>query len=120
MESHIQGIIDERKLDTKAQTDILPRTIFQTLLDSDLPEDDKSLERLGQEAQLIIGAGSDTTANVMTQATFHILNNPQVLSKLRAELETAIPDRYAPLKLAQVEHLPYLVSNYTTALVFGY
>ncbi len=102
--------MDDRKRKFNVQDGELPRTIFQTLLDSDLPDEEKSRDRLSQEAQLIIGAGSDTVANSLTVTTFHILNNPEVLTKLRSELDTAIPDSSRPPTLLVVEKLPYLVS----------
>lgn len=106
----IQTIIANRERKVDVQDGELPRTIFQTLLNSDLPPKEKSLDRVTQEAQVIIGAGSDTVANALTVTTFHILNNPEVLVKLKQELETAMPDRSAPTKLSIVERLPYLVS----------
>ena len=42
---------------------ILPRTVFHTLIDSDLPAEEISKDRMAQEAQVIIGAGADTTAH---------------------------------------------------------
>lgn len=38
-------------------------TIFQAMLDSDLPPEEKSAARLIDEGQPVVGAGSDTTAN---------------------------------------------------------
>jgi cytochrome P450 len=58
----------------------------------------------------VIGAGADTTATALNVTHFHVLDNPDVLKKLRAELETAMPDKFAPAKLSVVERLPYLVS----------
>ena len=89
----------------------LPRTIFESLLDSNLPEKEKSFDRLWQESLLVVGAGADTTANVCAQLTFHLLSNPDKLAILKKELEEAIPDPYEPVKLTVVEHLPYLVRH---------
>jgi len=108
---HIQDIIDAKDQKVEKKDGELPRTIFHTLLESNLPEEEKSLERLWQEAQLVIGAGTDTVANALTVTTFHVLNNPETLAKLRKELEEAIPDREGPVNLLVVEQLPYLVSN---------
>ena len=58
----------------------------------------------------MIGAGADTTANPLTITHFHILNNPEVHKQLQAELEEALPNKYAPVELRVVEQLPYLVS----------
>ena len=110
MVNHIKGIIDEKGRTAEKKDGDLPSTVFHTLLESNLPEEEKSLERLWQEAQLIIGAGTDTVANALTVTTFHVLNNQEILARLRMELEDAIPDRDGPVKLLIVEQLPYLVS----------
>ncbi|CRG88438.1 hypothetical protein PISL3812_05468 [Talaromyces islandicus] len=64
-------------------------TIFHELLNSDLPEEEKSDARLGDEAQLIIAAGLITTSWALSVAGFHIINNPLVAAKLRQELQDA-------------------------------
>jgi cytochrome P450 len=88
----------------------LDKTIFHTLLESDIPAEEKLHSRLWQEAQVVIGAGADTIANTLTITHFHILDNPDVQKKLQAELEEALPRRYEPVELRAVENLPYLVS----------
>lgn len=91
--------------------DAPPRTIFHELLSSDLPAEEKSLNNLTQEGQNVIGAaGADTTSNVLSCTTFHVLNNPKVLANLKRELETAMPDKYGQWDLSVAEQLPYLVS----------
>lgn len=87
----------------------LDKTIFHTLLESDIPAEEKLHSRLWQEAQVVIGAGADTTANTLTITHFHILDNPDIHEKLQAELEEALPGRYEPVELGVVEKLPYLV-----------
>lgn len=42
--------------------------------------------------------------------TVHLLTNPNVLAKLRAELNTALPDLSAPLSIKKIEQLPYLTA----------
>lgn len=37
-------------------------TIFHELIDGDLPDEEKRLERMWQEGQIIVGAGTETTA----------------------------------------------------------
>jgi len=46
----------------------------------------------------------------LTVIHFHLLDNPDILEKLRKELEDAIPDKFEAVKLSVVEQLPYLVS----------
>lgn len=87
----------------------LGKTIFHALLESDLPPQEKHHSRLWQEGQVVIGAGADTTSNALTIIHFHLLDNSDVLEKLRKELEDAIPDRFGLAELSAVEKLPYLV-----------
>jgi benzoate 4-monooxygenase len=47
---------------------------------------------------------------MMTKLIFHLLADPDVLQKLKAELEGAIPDVNKLPTAAQVENLPWLVS----------
>ena len=89
----------------------MDKTIVQAVLESDLVPGEKSHSRLWQVAQEVIGAGSDTTAYVLTITHFHLLDNPHILQTLRAELVRAMPDKRQPVKLSVVEQLPYLVSQ---------
>lgn len=76
----------------------------------DLPAAEKSSRRLLDESQLLLGAGLLTTAWALSVGSFHIINNPSIARKLRAELETAVPDPLAPdaFKWVELEKLPYL------------
>ena len=42
--------------------------------------------------------------------TVHLLTNPKVVKKLRAELNSALPDVSAPLSINKIEQLPYLTA----------
>jgi cytochrome P450 len=83
-------------------------TIFHELLKSDLPPQEKSVERLADEAQLMIGAGLETASWAMTVTSFYLISNPTILKKLRAELEAAIPDPTSEVDSLALERLPYL------------
>jgi cytochrome P450 len=72
------------KADKQYETLGLEKTIFHEILESDIPNEEKSFERLWQEAQVIIGAGADTTVNAFTVTHFHLLDNPDILKKLQA------------------------------------
>jgi cytochrome P450 len=83
-------------------------TIFHGILNSSLPEEEKTTERLKQEAQAVVLAGQDTMAYTFAAITYHLLANAHILKKLRNELIGAIPNPDEPPTYAQVEHLPYL------------
>jgi cytochrome P450 len=84
------------------------KTIFHDILDSKLPREEITLKRLQDEALVVVSAGTHTVTFALSVASFHILNNPEILRKLREELVTAIPDRNQTLTWPQLEALPYL------------
>ncbi|KAL9078820.1 MAG: hypothetical protein Q9157_002261 [Trypethelium eluteriae] len=83
-------------------------TVFHGILDSDTDPREKSILRLMDDGISIIGAGVLTTADTLRIITFHILNRPEVLTQLQAELDAAIPDPTTSASLRLVEQLPYL------------
>lgn len=86
-------------------------TIFHGLLDNpNLPESEKVTERLLDEAQILIGAGTDTTANTLAALTYHVLANPDIFMRLKDELSKAMPDPDTMPESAQLEALPYLTA----------
>jgi cytochrome P450 len=99
------------KIKAAASTEVPERpTIFHGLLSSTLPDSEKDSARLAEEANVLLSAGTDSSANTLSAITFHLLSNPPILRKLREELEKAIPDkddRQFP-GFNQVEQLPYL------------
>ncbi|KAL9614969.1 MAG: hypothetical protein Q9167_000611 [Letrouitia subvulpina] len=83
-------------------------SIFETLLDSDLPPYDKSVGRLMEDAQTVVGAGSITTSLALALANYYILTEHNVLEALLQELESAIPDPTNLPPLEDLEKLQYL------------
>ncbi|KAF2270474.1 cytochrome P450 3A3 [Lojkania enalia] len=65
-------------------------------------------EELTAEALTQLIAGSDTTSNTSCALLYHCLQNPAVVTKLQAELDTALPDPDATPTFAAVKDLPYL------------
>ena len=59
----------------EGSTELEHPTIFHTVLQSDLPPQEKAKDRLGDEAQLVIGAGVTTTSWALNNAIFHNLSN---------------------------------------------
>ena len=83
-------------------------TLFHELLYSELSEEEKSVKRMVQEAQVIVSAAILTSSWAAAIASFHIINTPEIFKKLRAELVEAIPDPLTLLEWQHLEHLPYL------------
>jgi cytochrome P450 len=73
-----------------------------------LPTEEKTRKRLQDEAFVLTGAGGLSTAHFLAIATFHLLNNPEMMKRLKLELETAIPDPKKMPPLPELEKLPFL------------
>lgn len=86
-------------------------TIFDALLDPSLPPSEKTLERLCEEGLILLGAGSETTANTMALAAYHLARNKPVQEKLREELRTVMPTPDSRPLWSDLERLPYLVRS---------
>ena len=85
-------------------------TIFHELLSSDLPEHEKSYERLWQEGSALIGAGVETTSNTLNVILYHLSQNPTQLDQLKAELLETMPNPSKLAPLSKLETLPYLTA----------
>ncbi|KJZ74709.1 hypothetical protein HIM_05826 [Hirsutella minnesotensis 3608] len=83
------------------------RTIFLQLLNSNLPAQEKTLERLAGEAHTILVGGTGSTTTALCALTYHLLSNPPVRSKLTAELSTVMSDPAKPPCWSTLERLPY-------------
>jgi cytochrome P450 len=94
--------------------------LFHELLKSNLPESDKSVARLKDEALIVVAAGTLTTSWALCVAIYHLLASPDLLSKLKQELRTVIPDRNIQTSLPQLEKLPYLTGIIQEALRLSY
>ncbi|KAI1812199.1 putative cytochrome P450 [Poronia punctata] len=87
----------------------LPASVFHELFESDLPKEERTVERLRQEGELILGAGIETTGWTLSVLFYHVLNNPEIGQRLTEELETAIPDPCACI--SEALRLSYGVSS---------
>ncbi|KAL7652954.1 hypothetical protein ACMYSQ_007697 [Aspergillus niger] len=97
------------------------KTIFHDLLaNPDLPVSEKSVERLGQEAKILVAGGTETTSWTLSVITYYLLSQPHTLSRLRAELIASIPDPTASVGIEVLEHLPYLTAVIQEGLRLSY
>lgn len=84
-------------------------TIFDALLNPDLPPSEKTVERLSEEALILLGAGSETTANTMALCSYYLTKNKPVLERLREELRQVMHTPESSPAWSDLEKLPYLV-----------
>ncbi|KAJ4406179.1 hypothetical protein N0V82_010180 [Gnomoniopsis sp. IMI 355080] len=153
--------LQEHERDTKdllvaaaatSPNDEAPRTIVHEIMDSDLPEADKSFKRVlsvpflflcitqntrsvsrrwgtlsieamrptstdhsneemaSDDVATVTGAGFETTASVMRRVLYHVYSNPEILRRLRAELDEATSKPPGKTDVKTLEQLPYLTS----------
>ncbi|KAL8720014.1 MAG: hypothetical protein Q9225_003059 [Loekoesia sp. 1 TL-2023] len=95
-------------------------SIFETLLDSDLPPFDKSIGRLVEDAQTLVGAGSITTSLALSLATYYTISDKQVEARLTEELTHAMPNPNTLLPLVELEKLTYLSAIVLETLRISY
>ena len=107
IESQIVKIING---ENEAHKSVAHKTVFSSLLASDLPPEELSVTRLRHEAESLIGAAIETTKSALSLASFHVLDNPDILRRLREEMMIAIPDPPNPPSLSELERLPYLTA----------
>lgn len=92
------------------------KTIFRELRDSDLPPEEKTHQRLVEDGMLVVAAGTEATARALYLITFYLLDRPELLQKLRAELNTLDPQVKQSPSLADLERLPYLQAVISEAM----
>ncbi|KAG7088781.1 hypothetical protein E1B28_012747 [Marasmius oreades] len=107
-------LLDERqyianKIDGMATSDHNPedrKAVFELFL----RDSAEGLPRwkLIDEGALFQMAATDTTANACVIGTFHLLTNPDILVKLRSELDEAWKDAEEGMIYEQLGELPYL------------
>ena len=74
-------------------------------------ENENFRDRLLQEAEQFIVAGSETTGHTLSVITFYIIQDAEIQGKLREELANAGVVFDEDLEIAKLQTLPYLVST---------
>lgn len=79
-------------------------TIFHDVLTNEnVRPEEKETAHLAVEAQLLVGAGTITTAHTLCTITFYLLDNPKIVERLQQELITLKDPKWQ-----QLEMLPYM------------
>lgn len=141
MDERMPARIRKTKQDREAGIKQERPSIFTTILDSSLPDAEKTDRRLGGEGFSMISAGTDPTAVscrdeqteynevqpldrllmlrqwTLTVITFYLLDQPDTLAHLSKELEDANATNLAWLSL---EKLPYLSAVISEGLRLAY
>ena len=81
-------------------------TIFGAMNKEEILAVERSIDRLTDEAQILIAAGTETTARVLVVLTYYLCLHPDVLLRLRKELAKLGTDQP---NWTDLESVPYLV-----------
>ncbi|KAI1498012.1 cytochrome P450 [Biscogniauxia marginata] len=98
-----------------------PTSLFHYIAKSDMPESERSPERLAKEAQVLLGGGTASTARTIGFASYYILARTEIRSKLEAELRDVMgewPQRVPTW--AELEKLPFLQAIIKESLRLSY
>ncbi|OJD23754.1 hypothetical protein ACJ73_04892 [Blastomyces percursus] len=95
-------------------------SLIDQILDSRLPAEEKDPERILQEIRSTTAAGIETTSNALTIITYHLLDNPDTIQRLRDELSTFEGDWISEQQAQKLEQLPYLTSVILEGLRLSY
>lgn len=126
----VQQVLDSKNIEGSTN----PHSIFYELRDSpSLPDTEKTVQRLEDEAILLIMAGlnslskkrqhqsdiktgTESTAKSICIAHYHLLANPKIMAKLRVELST-LPNT----RLEDIDRLYYVqaIADEANRLSFG-
>lgn len=100
--------LNARKDSSKGEPTEWP-VLFNELPTCSLPPEQRTEERINHEIVSVLGAATETTSNTLAVITFHLLDKPESLTRLRSEVEgLGIEDRQS---LKALEQLPYLVRS---------
>lgn len=115
-----------KQLASTTEDDWLGKTVpvFRGAMDSPkLPTQEKQVGRLAQDAQMLLMAGTLTMASTLEHMLYWMVDNPEVLSRLKEELRTVMPsvEDASQVSLAALEGLPYLtaVIKECVRLIYG-
>ncbi|KAI1345612.1 cytochrome P450 [Xylaria sp. FL0043] len=95
---------------------VKPETIFHSIDESSLPPAEKTPLRLYQEGLTVLFAGGETGSRLLAHTIFHLLDNPEVMSKVKGEIEGAIGDSGRVPDVKVLETLPWLTASVRESL----
>ncbi|GIJ99636.1 hypothetical protein Aspvir_003637 [Aspergillus viridinutans] len=118
---HVERLASESK-DKMAASET--GAIFRAVLESPkLPPEERSVGRVAQDAQMLLMAGTLTMASTLEHLIYWMVDNPEVLRKLKEELHSVMPsvDDAGKVPLTTLESLPYLtaVIKESVRLIYG-
>lgn len=93
-----------------SEPDKFDRTIVHEIMGSNLPQAEKTVERVSDETSTVAGAAFETAAQTTRVILYYLYSNPELLSRLRSELDQAAKKHCneGHLPLSTLEQLLFL------------
>ncbi|KAI1768421.1 cytochrome P450 [Hypoxylon sp. FL1150] len=92
-----------------APDDREPRTIVHEIVNSSLPQEEKTMKRIFTDVATVTGAGFETTASALRLIIYHVSSDDAPLKRLRDELDQAAANEPSGnLALRTYEKLSFL------------
>jgi len=92
----------------RSEKDGGPPTIFEEYKNNKPPQDETPT-RIFQVVLMIIGAGAGSPSYVMDVATYHILADPAIHARIKADMAKVWPDPNSPTpEVSVLETMPFL------------
>ncbi|KAI3329026.1 putative P450 monooxygenase [Xylariaceae sp. AK1471] len=98
----------------------LAPTLLEELIHGKLPRHEKQSERLFDECLSHIAAGSITTSEILSTLLFHIINQPDVSTRVRDELRPVMDRTSGRPRVNDLENLPFLTACVKEGLRLGH
>lgn len=93
------------------------RSVLDAIASSSLlSAKDKTAARVADEAQLIVGAGTETTGATLAVLVYYVLANPAIRERLKAELSSVSSGSQQLMDIKTLEKAEYLQACITEAL----
>lgn len=109
---NIAAVLADSDTSTKGR-----HSVFHELKDSSiLPAEEKTIDRLEDEATLLVMAGTESPAKSLGIAAFYLLHQPEMMEKLRSEITEAKQVHGRALSVPDLLGLPYLSAVLTEAV----
>ncbi|KAJ1893269.1 hypothetical protein LPJ66_005861 [Kickxella alabastrina] len=109
-----QAAVARRKQDiSNTNAQVAHADILQKIIDAKDPKTGQTLSHSQQSAEvmLMLGAGTETTANTLSWTMMYILHHPSVQRRLRQDIRRAFPDKTNPIRYDEAKaQLPYLTA----------
>ncbi|OQU98602.1 hypothetical protein CLAIMM_04360 [Cladophialophora immunda] len=107
--------LSKEKMDRRIENKVMRESDFLTkAIDSSGTSDRAmSIDELRATANVLVLAGSETTATVLAGMTYHLLKNPQCLKKLQDEIDQAFQteDEMGSISLGQLKYLQAVINE---------